>query len=137
MNGKPYIAGKFALSLRIRLFKEHLGYDITKKEIPQLLYDPLSDKLFDSMKEIASNNTKLYTQIFNTYPTDDLKTLKDCTKVIEESELNIDELKKNYNKNSKNIIGNIVDFPLNFLCNESIARGYFCREILVPIKNFL
>jgi hypothetical protein len=42
MDGKPYKAGMFALTLRQRLFSEHLG--LTTQDARQ---DPLTDKFWE------------------------------------------------------------------------------------------
>jgi phospholipase D1/2 len=81
------------------------------------------------MKQYANNNTKLYREIFNCYPDDKVKKFEDL--VIEKVEIN------KYLNLHKNFKGNIVEFPLNFLKDEQLNRTYFCREIFVPIKNFL
>jgi len=98
-----------------------------------LFDDPLSDKLFYKMKEIAKKNTECYREIFRVYPDDQYKNFTDILK----DERTIKELKEIYLKKRGEIIGNIVEFPMDFLKEENLNRSYFCKEILVPIKNFL
>ena len=47
------------------------------------------------------------------------------------------ELIEKYNKRKDEIIGHIVEFPLNFLQNQILERSFFSSEMLVPIKNFV
>lgn len=98
-----------------------------------LFYDPLSDKLFNKMKETAKKNTECYRDIFRVYPDDTYKKFIDITKDDRTEE----EIKEIYMKKKGEIIGNIVEFPLDFLKEENLNRSYFCKEIFVPIKNFL
>jgi hypothetical protein len=98
-----------------------------------LFYDPLSDKLFNKIKEIARRNTECYREIFRVYPDDTYKKFIDIVK----DERSNEEIKEIYLKRKGEIIGNIVEFPLEFLKEENLNRSYFCKEILVPIKNFL
>jgi len=98
-----------------------------------LFNDPLSDKLLYKMKEIARKNTECYREIFRIYPDDSYRKFSDITK----DERSNQEIKAIYLKKKGEIIGNIVEFPLDFLREENLNRSYFCKEILVPIKNFL
>lgn len=141
MDGKQYLASNFAQSLRIRLFKEHLGLGVENNEFPEILLDPLDEKLFKMMKDIASSNTVIYREIFNCYPDDKIQKFSDIANL---SYLisHQDDLAKSlkidkYHNYKDKIIGNLVEFPLNFLKQEYLNRKYFCKEILVPIKNFL
>lgn len=95
--------------------------------------DPLSDKLYTKMKQTASRNTECYREIFKVYPDDTYKKFSD----IEKNDRTLDELREIYLKRKGEIIGNIVEYPLDFLKEENLNRSYFCKEILVPIKNFL
>jgi hypothetical protein len=85
------------------------------------------------MKETARKNTECYREIFKVYPDDTYKKFID----IEKGEKSLNELREIYFKKRGEIIGNIVEFPLDFLKEENLNRSYFCKEILVPIKNFL
>ena len=98
-----------------------------------LFYDPLSDKLFNKMKEISRRNTECYREIFRVYPDDTYRKFIDIVKDDRTDE----EIKEIYLKRKGEIMGNIVEFPLDFLKEENLNRSYFCKEILVPIKNFL
>lgn len=133
MNGEFYSASEFAYSLRSSLWQEHLGIDKTQVD---LLEDPLSDNIISIFESRAKSNTMLYRRIFNCAPDDRIRTfsdllLNDCTRT---QATNLEEL---YNSNKGHILGNIVEFPRDFLKDQSLNRSYFCKEILVPLKSFL
>jgi phospholipase D1/2 len=139
MDGQHYLASHFAQSLRIRLMKEHMGYSNLNNPdyVPDILLDPLDDKLFKMMKQIAKSNSFYYREIFNCYPDDKFAKFSDIIFYKQYDEEQEKFLRQKYESNKNKIIGNIVDFPLNFLKEETLQRSYFCKEILVPIKNFL
>lgn len=140
LDGQPHMVSKFAHSLRVRLFKEYLGIPETDDNlaIKNLLIDPLDDKLFKFMREIARSNSMYYREIFNVYPDDKFMSYADIllAKEINNQEY-LDYTICKYEQNKNKIVGLIVEFPLNFLKDENLKISYFCKEILVPIKNFL
>lgn len=85
------------------------------------------------MKRRAKLNTECYREIFKVYPDDTYKKFSDIDKNLIKEE----EIKEKYAELSKNIQGNIVEFPLEFLKEENLNRSYFCKEQLVPIKTFI
>lgn len=139
-NEKKEIS-KIVKDLRIRLMQEHLGlleeYKNNDFISNETLDDPLSDILFTGMKTIAANNTVIYRKVFGCYP-DDLYTRFKDIKVINGFESNENsEMVEKYKQVKDSIIGNIVEFPLHFLEDEILERPLFCKEKLVPIKNFI
>ncbi|CAI8009389.1 Phospholipase D2 [Geodia barretti] len=81
MNGQPYQVGKFSHSIRVHLFKEHLGLLPSQQkggvESPSSdisVEDPASDEFYlNTWMKAAINNTQLYKQVFggSMVPTDD------------------------------------------------------------------
>lgn len=68
MDGEPYKAGKYAFSLRKRLFREHLGL-LNQREETIDIRDPISDAFYkDTWIRIAALNTKVYEEIFRCIP---------------------------------------------------------------------
>lgn len=69
MDGHPYQAGKFALSLRKRLFREHLGL-LTQESSPDIrIDDPVADSFYkETWIRIAALNTKVYEEVFRCLP---------------------------------------------------------------------
>ena len=138
MDGKEYVCSKFVQSLRIRLFKEHLGFkELSNRKENEFLIDPLNDDLFEEMKSLARSNASIYSYIFNVYPDNKFITINDLIEYKRNNKENLEFLKEKYDESKDKIIGNIVEFPLEFLKEENINRRSFCKEVLVPIKNFL
>ena len=132
MDGKPYNACAFAKSLRINIWREHLG--IKDK---YLIDDPLNDNVWKLITETANKNTLVYRDLFNCYPDDNMIHFKDVPKNrnLTEEEKNI--LIEKYNQRKDEIKGHIVEFPYEFLSKEFLERSFFSAEMLVPIKNFV
>ena len=132
MNGKLYDSCAFAKSLRINIWREHLG--IKDKNI---IDDPLSDDVWKLITETAKKNTLVYRDLFNCYPDDTMIYFKDIpkNKNLTEEEKNI--LIEKYNKRKDEIVGHLVEFPYEFLKEEFLERSFFSAEMLVPIKNFV
>lgn len=138
MDGKDYNCSIFAKTLRMKLWTEHLGITDKDEELINWLMDPLNDNFYETVKKRARKNTEVYRDIFNCYPDDTMKNFKEIPKkpkeLPEEKKL---ELIEKYNKRKDEIIGHIVEFPLNFLQNQILERSFFSSEMLVPIKNFV
>ncbi|KAK0542728.1 hypothetical protein OC846_006498, partial [Tilletia horrida] len=107
MDGKPYMAGKFAAGFRRHLFRQHLGLvkpqfcdeetaksyptdamrpaphpnpdpeESTNDEWEQIVIDPLSDELDAMWKGQAHENTQVYDDVFHVVPSDKVRTWKD------------------------------------------------------------
>src|SRR5205085_179724 len=91
MNGKPFIASRFATSLRRELFRKHLGllrpqdyqrlgpnaepvvvpneFDLHCPE-SKIVADPLSDTFLSLWNSRARTNTEVYRQAFHVVPDD-------------------------------------------------------------------
>lgn len=77
MDGQPYQAGRFAYSLRRRLFREHLGLltSDSEKAAEMDVRDPVADSFYKgTWLRVASLNTKIYEQVFRCIPCDDVTT---------------------------------------------------------------
>ena len=69
MNGQPYKAGKYASSLRKRLFREHLGLLETGSNSNIDIDDPVSDSFYkETWLRVAALNTKIYEEVFRCLP---------------------------------------------------------------------
>ena len=126
MNGKSnYNATKFAVELRKALMAEHLGIN----QNDAILDDPVSNQLYSLFLKRARKNTEIYHDIFSCYPHDSFisyQSLKDAQKI--KNLENPEDLLNKYNKLKGEIIGHIVEFPLLFLKEESLATPYFSGE---------
>ena len=136
MDGNPYHASKFAKTLRLGLWREHLGLKIGDPNYI-LIEDPLNDDVWKLINETARVNTDIYRDLFKCYPDDTMLTFKDIPSQKELNEKEKEVLIEKYNILSKNIKGHIVEFPYDFLKNQILERSFFSAEMLVPIKNFV
>ncbi|ORX62840.1 phospholipase D/nuclease [Hesseltinella vesiculosa] len=78
MDGKEYQAGRFALTLRLHLFKEHLGLlhgHLTEREADEVVMDPLDDEFLENVwNKTAKGNTRIYRRVFHCVPDDTVLT---------------------------------------------------------------
>ena len=134
MNGdKNYRAANFATSFRKDLMAEHLGLN---PDDP-ILDDPVSKELFSLIVSRANSNTQIYHDIFGCYPDDsynNMNMLKQA-KLLQSKE-KPDVLLNKYNLMKNKIVGHIVNYPLNFLKDETLGMSFFSVENLVPEHNF-
>ncbi|KAK1291392.1 Phospholipase D p1 [Acorus calamus] len=138
MNGKPWKAGKFAFSLRLSLWSEHLG--LRPGEINQIA-DPVADATYkDIWMATARTNTMIYQDVFTCIPNDLIPSravLRQSTSYWKEKlgfttiDLGIapDKLEAYQNgeieaadpmERLEAVKGHLVSFPLNFMCQEDL-----------------
>ncbi len=133
MNGKPYNASDYALSLRKHLMSEHFGIDIND----EILNDPINNQLWNLIKTRASNNTSIYREIFDCFPDDKFTRFSELkNRRIVSNKEDEDKLKEIYEKKIKEVEGHIVEYPTQFLKHEILNIDFFSKENLVPEKNF-
>lgn len=107
MDGKPYIANRFACTLRRQLWKQHLGLlepqfcpDVNQEPVTdsmkpvgfpntdhafdsdedKAVMDPLSDELIELWHGTATTNESVYEDVFHTVPTNKVKTWDEYSK---------------------------------------------------------
>lgn len=138
MGGKPWKAGKFALSLRLSLWSEHLG--LRAGEFSKIS-DPVVDSTYkDTWMATAKTNTMIYQDIFSCIPNDLVHTrvaLRQCMAYWKEKlgHTTIDlgiapEKLESYQDGTikctdpmdrlESIKGHLVSFPLDYMCNEDL-----------------
>ena len=135
IDGKKTPAADFAHNFRTSLLAEHLGL----KPDDNILFDPLSDELWEKLNNTAKKNTEIYRELWNCYPDDNMKKFTDLKKVKKINEFNekeMNELKNLYNIEKVNIKGHIVEFPLHFLEGEVLGIKFFSKENIVPENNY-
>ncbi|CAD5217208.1 unnamed protein product [Bursaphelenchus xylophilus] len=142
MNGKEYMAGKFASTLRKRLMKEHLGllpeafHKAPIKPSVVDLDDPVHDSFYhDVWWKAVKGNTEIFEEVFRAFPTN-LVSSKDEL-VVWRDELPMAEYNPDLARHHlKKLWGNIVQFPESFLSNEDLAPTIMTKEGLVPSAIF-
>ncbi|VDK80287.1 unnamed protein product [Onchocerca ochengi] len=140
MNGKSYDAGKFASSLRKTLMMEHLGLLPEQKRKPPKreidVDDPIVDSFFiGTWGAIAKKNTEIFEKVFNAIPTDKLKDFEEVQMHIAKLPL-VETVPQVAEEYLRDLIGNLVEFPLNFLVNANLAPGFATKEGIVPSSVF-
>ena len=91
-------------------------YCVEKDEFKKIIISENSS----SINNIHSENRNIFDKLYEK----EVKSAKEL-------------LKKKYFELHKDIVGQIVEFPLQFLSNEKLDRPTICKERLVPLKNFL
>lgn len=133
IGGQECKVAPFASSFRRALMAEHMGINKDNK----ILDDPISEELLQLAKTTAKNNTLMYREIFDCYPDNKFDSYETVRKRrIPKTEEDYHELMMNYERNKENIIGHIVEFPMDFLKNQNLGIDILCKENLVPEKNF-
>ena len=135
MDGKRTQAAKFAHSFRTHLLAEHMGLD----DKDEILFDPLSDELWEKLISTARINTGTYRKLWFCYPDDEMKTFKDVLKMKNPKEFGDKEMKdfrELYQNEKGNIKGHVVEFPLHFLEEEVLGIPFFSKENIVPEKSY-
>ena len=104
MNGRPWQASKFAVTLRRQLFRKHLGllhaqdmerpdrnfepvgvpnnYDFGSAE-DRMVTDPLSDTFLNLWNSRAKQNTDVFAEVFHPVPHDSVRKWKDYDEYYE------------------------------------------------------
>ncbi|KAD3641539.1 hypothetical protein R6Q59_004158 [Mikania micrantha] len=138
MGGNPYKAGKFALSLRLSLWSEHLG--LHSSEINKIA-DPVIESTYkDVWMETAKTNTMIYQDVFSCIPNDLIHSrasLRQCISELKgklghttidlgiapnkvESYQNGNIMSTDPMARLEGVRGHLVSFPSDFMCKEDL-----------------
>uniref|UniRef100_A0A5B7BP60 phospholipase D n=1 Tax=Davidia involucrata TaxID=16924 RepID=A0A5B7BP60_DAVIN len=154
MNGKPWKAGKFAFSLRLSLWLEHLG--LHAGEISRIR-DPVSNTTYkDLWLATAKSNTMIYQDVFACVPNDlihsrsalrqsmghwkeklgnttiDLGVAPEKLECCQDGEITVtDPMEK-----LKSVRGFLVSFPLEFMCQEDLRPVFSESEFYASPQVF-
>ncbi|XP_069776233.1 phospholipase D1-like isoform X2 [Narcine bancroftii] len=131
MDGQEYQAGQFALSLRQHCFKIHLGLSDDEMEGVQ---DPISDRCFQEIwNATATTNAAIYDQVFKCLPSNSAPNLEELRKFTTAPTLVSDSPAEAQEK-LRSLRGFLVQYPLHFLCEESLLPPLNSKEGMVPIE---
>ncbi|VFR01732.1 unnamed protein product [Cuscuta campestris] len=142
MNGNPWKAGKFAFSLRVSLWTEHLG--LHSGDIFQIK-DPIADTTYkDLWLARAKLNAKIYQEVFSCVPNDLIYTrhaLRQCKEKLKHNTVDLGVAPEKHedfvNEEAglakpidrlKSIKGHVVCFPLEFMREEDLRPIFIDRE---------
>ncbi|KAK4054720.1 hypothetical protein OIV83_000644 [Microbotryomycetes sp. JL201] len=149
MDDHPFMAARFAATLRRQLAKEHLGlienaqgaldevtpamrpvgvtqedHDMT--EADELVMDPLSTKFRTFVRETAERNAEIFEDVFHCTPTDKVKSWDEYHKWVPQQPVkpghvaSLDRPVREIKEQLSRIRGHIVPMPLSFLENEKL-----------------
>ncbi|KAI8361792.1 hypothetical protein EDC96DRAFT_512537 [Choanephora cucurbitarum] len=150
MDGKEYKAAKFAHTLRMQLFKEHLGlldhdWDSLLDETVDLKEAKVLDPLYCHQglwNTTARNNTLIYRDLFRCVPDDTVHTfeqhrrfLPDPNKVPHGHVANPELHGRDIRQRLEKIRGHLVQFPFDYLKDENML-GSLIRETVTPMIIF-
>ncbi|TFJ98463.1 Phospholipase D2 [Platysternon megacephalum] len=131
MDGEPYQAGKFALSLRLDCFRSLLGASGASSLDIQ---DPVSDHFFHGVwKATALGNANIYDQVFRCLPTNavpSLRALRGYAGVQSLAGVRPELARQHLAR----VQGHLVQFPLRFLAEESLLPPLNSKEGMVPVE---
>ncbi|KAI7743006.1 hypothetical protein M8C21_032671 [Ambrosia artemisiifolia] len=138
MGGTPWKAGKFALSLRLSLWSEHLGLQST--EINKIT-DPVIDSTYkDIWMMTARTNTMIYQDVFSCIPNDLIHSRASLRQCVSERKaklghttIDLGIAPKNLESYEDGIVkgidpmdrlasvkGHLVSFPTDFMLKEDL-----------------
>ncbi len=140
MNGKDWQAGKFAHSLRMRLWKEHVGMLGGGEEVqPDAaaavdLNDPFGT-MWEIFRRTAVNNRAIYEGCFPTMYRDEYTKLRSIPGggrgggVCPEADQSVYQL--------DDVKGHLVTAATHFLSEENLLPGVATKAYLMPVRMFL
>ncbi|KAI9253220.1 hypothetical protein BY458DRAFT_521986 [Sporodiniella umbellata] len=149
MNGQPYKASRYALTLRNQLFREHLGLEafpnleMSKSNLKKYssTIDPLDDNFyFNLWRKAAEKNTLIYRDLFKCVPDDTVHSIEEHRKFVpdparimpghiaEPWKFSSSEIQ---NKLSQ-IQGHLVQFPVDYMKNVNMTSSVM-QEAVPPI----
>jgi hypothetical protein len=83
MGGQKVQISRFAHTLRMALWREHLGMSDCDED-NERIRDPVSPATYhDLWKRTSANNTRIHSAVFANTPSDEYPTLKDFARGIE------------------------------------------------------
>jgi len=133
MNKHQYMAGRFALSLRKRLFREHLGVETDESGVDSVdISDPIADSFYKgTWMHRAAVNTNIYDKVFRCSPSDSITSFEKLNAMKSNLSLAITD-PVSARTHLSEIKGHLVLLPLLFLGEENLTPGAGTAESLMP-----
>ncbi len=134
LNKQKVRVGKYACSLRQKIFKLNLGVFFNNPNQINV-NDCISDEFFKLFKTISHQNTMVYDEVFKCLPSDNILTFTDLKNLPKQPSLAKTDPVDGQIKLEKFVMGLVVDFPLNFLSHEkNFFPDFDTAEGLVPTE---
>ncbi|XP_041093277.1 phospholipase D1-like [Polyodon spathula] len=131
MGGQEYQAGRLALALRLECFRVLLGSD----SAPSIdIRDPISDEFFQGVwQKTAADNAEIYETVFRCLPSNSFPSLRSLKDRGGEERL-ADADPQRAQEQLARVRGHLVQFPLDFLSEESLLPPLNSREGMIPVE---
>ncbi|XP_068603963.1 phospholipase D1-like [Brachionichthys hirsutus] len=131
MDGQIYQAGKSVLQLRLECFKTILGGHAD----PSIeVSDPISDQFYKEVwMTTCARNATIYQKVFRCLPSSDVHSTQELDGYL--AKPGLDELDPGRaRKELGKIRGFLVQFPLQFLCDQNLLPPIGSKEAMVPLE---
>ncbi|KAM7369580.1 hypothetical protein PAMP_010897 [Pampus punctatissimus] len=131
MDGQEYQAGKYALQLRLECFKMILGAN-TDPSID--VSDPISDQFYKEVwMATGARNATIYQRVFRCLPSSDVRNILELEGYLAKVGLDKEDPAR-AQEELKRIRGFLVQFPLQFLCEQNLLPPIGSKEAMVPME---
>uniref|UniRef100_A0A4W6G1F4 Phospholipase n=1 Tax=Lates calcarifer TaxID=8187 RepID=A0A4W6G1F4_LATCA len=131
MDGQPYQAGKYALQLRLECFKMILGAN-TDPSID--ISDPVSDHFYKEVwMATCARNATIFQKVFRCLPSSDVRNILELEGYLGKPGLDKEDPAR-AREELKKIRGFLVQFPLQFLCEQNLLPPIGSKEAMVPME---
>ncbi|XP_073719791.1 phospholipase D1 isoform X2 [Misgurnus anguillicaudatus] len=131
MDGEEYQAGLFGRSLRLECFRMILGAN-TDPSID--VTDPISDQFYKEVwMSTAARNATIYQKVFRCLPSSDVRTIMELEGYLSKPGLEKEDFAR-AQEELKKIRGFLVQFPLQFLCDQNLLPPIGSKEGMVPME---
>ncbi|XP_008277310.1 phospholipase D1-like [Stegastes partitus] len=131
MDGQQYEAGRYALELRLECFRTILGAH-TDPSID--VSDPISDQFYKEVwMATCARNATIYQKVFRCLPSSDVRNILELEGYLAKPGLDKEDLPRAHEE-LKKIRGFLVQFPLQFLCEQNLLPPIGSKEAMVPME---
>ncbi|CAF4827457.1 unnamed protein product, partial [Rotaria sp. Silwood1] len=103
-----------------------------KNEEEMSVDDPCSDEFYQYFRQTAKKNAQIYEEVFNTLPTNRVKTFTEVENYVQPPKLRDTDPLTAHEK-CKQIKGFVVEFPLEFLADDFLMPNWTTSEGIAPI----
>ncbi|CAI2368575.1 unnamed protein product [Moneuplotes crassus] len=132
MDGQDFQVGRAVHEFRKRLMCQHIGVEDEDEII-----DCASDEFWQFIKERAETNSEIYYKIFKAEPSNHQRNFDDLLADREAMEnMSVQQKFDVYEKYIDGVIGHIVQYPIHYMANESLALDALDYHHLVPKISF-
>ncbi|KAG7525172.1 phospholipase D1-like [Solea senegalensis] len=131
MDGQPYQAGRYALQLRLECFRTILGGH-TDSSID--VSDPVSDQFYKEVwMATCARNATIFQKVFRCLPSSDVRNILELEGFLAKAGLDKEDPVR-AREELKKIRGFLVQFPLQFLCEQNLLPPIGSKEAMAPME---